>query len=274
MNIVCNYGIGETYLSMCSAMSKGGCTLHMPERHHGLQIYFPELDVRLHGERFEVGDPRLDEMFGDCLLAHPVVRDGWAERFCAGEHFYESFRRLMGLDELVVRKPSVREEDIDEARKLFEEFGFREGKTVILFPGSISTPALSRDFWVWLVEELKGVGFDVCLNGHCDTELPIHRINMPLNKVGSAIVVGGHFISRRNGLCDFFQTLDVKKTIIYSDRKAGLKFFGLEGQWDEYVNFNLKSVRDSAYNNEVVLSDDNWYEKIEEIMIHHKGVIE
>ena len=142
--------------------------------------------------------------------------------------FIDSFKMFLGLDpEAKLIEPTISDELRDRAAKKFQGYNLPIGKTVIFAPYAKSTPTLSEENWVTIVEKLRMAGLYPVTNiGKNEAPLPgTTGIMVPFDEVLPFSELAGHVVSIRSGLCDVLSTSKSKLTIIYTQHRFGRTSF-------------------------------------------------
>lgn len=157
-----------------------------------------------------------------------ILNDSWAAEFTnllqwlrgyKGLSFDRMFRYFVfGFGDDVSYRlppPADRKADIE---KLFEKYGLKEGKTVVLSPFSNTLFELPDDVWRAIVDHLKMRGYTVCTNCAGASEAPVEgtaAVFFPLGQAIEFLNAAGYFIGVRSGLCDIISSSSCKKIVLY-----------------------------------------------------------
>jgi hypothetical protein len=137
------------------------------------------------------------------------------------------------------RRPSDRE--CETARRLLAQNGVPEGRSVIISPDAVSTdgmPQVDFSFWEQLAIKLQSLGFCCVTNMGPTTPLVRGTIGLAvdLELFRAVVMLAGHFVALRSGLCDLVSDLPISITVLYPPcdfhggrfiQVAGLRQMGL-----------------------------------------------
>lgn len=167
------------------------------------------------------------------ILAHPkfltYLNDGKKRisRFLADKmKSMNHFITMLDLpSETKPAVPCISKEACDKAEKFVRDNRIDLGKSVLICPhaNSIDTSKFDRNFWIWLIEQLKNKGLHVYRNigpeGSKD-DWGVRDLDIPLDIVFPVVDSMGFVVSVRSGLCDVLLNSDAKKIILYPDKEA------------------------------------------------------
>jgi len=186
-------------------------------------------------------------MFSPDKCKIKVLNDSWGEiytnptqwiRGYRNYNFKEMFRRyVFALDESIKPEAPLIKDKVEVVREIFDKYGLKQGKTVILSPYANTLADLPTEFWVELVRRLKSKGYMVCTNSAGKHESPIEgtqSIFFPLNIAIQVINYAGYFIGIRSGFCDVISSSFAKKIILYDKyndfyNSSAYEYFSLNG---------------------------------------------
>jgi hypothetical protein len=167
-------------------------------------------------------------------------------------NFEKMFRYFVfGFGDDVPRELPSRKDYGTEIDALFEKYGLRKGKTVVLSPYSNTLFDLPDDVLAAIVEHCQERGFTVCTNC-AGTEKSVTgtvAVFFPLNQAIAFMDAAGYFVGVRSGLCDIISSSTCKKIILYE--KDGL--FYKSSQY-EYFSLAKMGLCDDAV--EIEYRDD------------------
>lgn len=107
----------------------------------------------------------------------------------------------------------------DKVKELFDHYNLCPHNTVIISPYANTILGYSKEFWLHLVQQLKGEGFNVCTN--CSgREKPLANtiaFSFPLEIAEEVADYAGYFLGLRSGFCDLICNSIAYKCIIYPD---------------------------------------------------------
>lgn len=157
-----------------------------------------------------------------------ILNDSWADvytnptqwiRGLHGMNFTQMFTRFvfrLGA-EAQPEQPVLKNME-DEVGKVFEKYGLKEKRTVILAPYTTTLAELPDEFWENIVEELKFRGYAVYTNSSGEREPAVkgtEPVFFSLEIAPQVLSRAGGFIGIRSGFCDVISASTAKKVILY-----------------------------------------------------------
>ena len=123
----------------------------------------------------------------------------------------------------------------ENADSLFEIYGLKRDRTVLLSPYTSSYQSFPVEQWEQLAALLMEKGYSVCTNTAKKEEKAVKgtmAVNIPYSKITDFVNKAGFFIGLRSGLCDIISASSAVMIILYPFRvdKDGhyYRFFSLE----------------------------------------------
>ena len=110
-------------------------------------------------------------------------------------------------------------QDRGKIKKWFQDYGLKEGKTVLLAPYSTGLEKFlpPETYWEEITHRLQKEGYTVCTNCFGE-EKPIEgtvRISIPFSEIVPFLDMAGSFWGIRSGLCDIISTSTCEKVVIH-----------------------------------------------------------
>lgn len=106
----------------------------------------------------------------------------------------------------------------ENADALFESYGLKKGRTVLISPYSSTFKSFSMEQWEQLAVLLMEKGYSVCTNTAGKEEKAVEgtvAVNIPYREVVDFVNKAGFFIGLRSGLCDILSASSAALIVLY-----------------------------------------------------------
>ncbi len=230
---ICPYpGTGDVYLT--------GLYLKKVMQNRGIHKYVLVVvsgNCEKVANMFELNTVYLKTSLTMCLLSYArlmgpensditILNDGMEQtmvprlRGYHGIDFHTMFQKaVFGLNERITM-PQFKK---DSADSLFQKYGLKMGKTVLISPYANTVYDISKEVWEEVAGELKNLGYDVCTNVSSPKEKAINGtqgIFIPYLQIIDFLNKAGGFVALRSGLCDIVSSSTAQMVIFYPEGKT------------------------------------------------------